>query len=106
MLWLLFKVYFCLKSCLKILAFALDNSGCFYGWFSTCLEDIMKRVAESKYFWGNLRPVLGKLMSSNFDKNKMTSHQALRHSIISTDEICQGITFLINRSLELDRGMK
>ena len=45
-------------------------------------------------------------MSSNFDKNKMTSHQALRYSIISTDEICQGITFLINRSLELDRGMK
>ena len=26
------------------LAFALDNPGCFYGWFSTYLEDIMKRV--------------------------------------------------------------
>ena len=103
MLWLLFKVYFRLKF---FLAFALDNSGCFYGWFSTCLEDTMKRVAESKYFWGNLRPVLGKLVSSNFDKNKMTPHQALRYSIISIDEICQAITFLINRGLELDRDMK
>ena len=44
MLWLLFKVCFCLKFCLQFLAFALDNSDCFYGWLSTYLEDVMKRV--------------------------------------------------------------
>ena len=28
---------------------------------------------KSKEFWGNLRPVLGKLVSSTFDKKRMIS---------------------------------
>ena len=52
---------------MNVLAFALDNSGCFYIWLSRRI--IMKGVRVN-IFCGNLGPVLGKLESSTFDKKE------------------------------------
>ena len=59
---------------------------------------------------GNLGPVLGKLVSSSFDKKRMTPHSVfspgLRYSIIYIDENCQAVISFINLGLELDRDIK
>ena len=54
-------------------------------------------------FWGNLRPVLGKLVSSTCDKKEwflichsVCPYQDLRHSIVYINEHCQGAIIFNN----------
>ena len=63
-------------------------------------------------FWGNLRPVLGKLVSPIFDKKKNDSfyiiqwpYHALRYSIAYINENCPAAIIFDNIARYLDFGI-
>ena len=70
----------------------------------------MKGAKRLKIFWGNLRPVLGKLVSSFFDKkndplyNIQCSYHVLRYSIVYFNENCQAAITFNNIARYLDFG--
>ena len=103
MLWLVFKVCFCLKFCLQFLAFALENSG----WLSSYLSRGYYEKGKSKCFWGNMGLVLGRLVSSTFDQKKTAPHPEFSPGTVKLLwRYCQGIIFFINLDLDLGRDMK
>ena len=52
-------------------------------------------------------PVLGRLMSSTFDKKKLTPHSEFSPGTVKPLlRYCQAIIFLINLGLDLGRDMK
>ena len=72
MLWLLLKVYF---SLVLFVVFSLCSGQLWlFLWLVFYLSRRCYEKGKSKYFQGNLGPVLGKLGSSNFDKKRITPH--------------------------------
>ena len=52
-------------------------------------------------------PVLGRLVSSTFDKKRMTLHLEFSPGTVKLLlRYCQGIIFFINLGLDFGRGMK
>ena len=51
---------------------------------------------KSKYFWGNLGPVLDKLVSSTFDKKRMTPH-----SVFSPGFRVATVLFILMKTVKL-----
>ena len=51
-------------------------------------------------------PVLGRLMSSTFDKKRMTPHSEFSPGTVKILTHCQAIIFFINLGLDLGRDMK
>ena len=62
---------------------------------------------KSKYFGVNMGPVLGRRVSSTFDKKRITPHSEFSPGTVKLLlRYCQDITFLINLGLDLGRDMK
>ena len=54
-----------------------------------------------------MRPVLGRLVNSTFDKKRMTPHSEFSAGTIKLlIRYCQAIIFFINLGLDLGRNMK
>ena len=70
----------------------INNSGCFT---YVCVK-VYYGKCQNKYFWGNLKPAIDKLVSSTFNKKEyspsyaiQSSYQGFIYSIVYIDENCR-----------------